>query len=170
MPAHLCIFDAEFLPHFIKMIPVLFSSSGILLSVFLYGIFSLNTVYRIKMSFLGQRFYNFFNRKWFFDKVYNEYLNQSVLNVGYQISYKVIDRGLIENLGPYGLSKLFYNNSFNVLKFQTGLLYHYTFVLLVGAVLLITSLGFFSFSMCFNLFIIFFFILLIFLVNMKKLI
>jgi len=170
LPQNLCVFDAEFLPHFIKMIPVIFSSSGILLAVCLYGVFSLRTVYSIKMSFLGQRFYTFFNRKWFFDKVYNEYLSQPVLNLGYQISYKVIDRGLIENLGPYGLSNLFYNKSFNVLKFQTGLLYHYTFVLLVGAVLLITSLGFFSFSVCFNLFILFFLVMLVFLVNNKKLI
>ena len=152
------------------MVPVIFSSSGIILAVLLYGTFSLRTVYNIKMSSLGQFFYNFFNRKWYFDKVYNEYINQSVLNLGYQISYKIIDRGMIENLGPYGLSNLFYNRGFNVLKFQTGLLYHYTFVLLVGAVLLITSLGFFSFSMPFHLFMIFFIILLIFLVNNNKLV
>lgn len=152
------------------MIPVIFSSSGILLAVFLYGFFSLKTVYSFKMSFLGKRFYNFFNRKWFFDKVYNEYVSQFVLNLGYHMSYKLIDRGLIENLGPHGLSNIFYNRSFNVLKFQTGLLYHYTFVLLVGAVLLITSLGFFSFSVCFNLFILFFLVILVLLVNNRKLV
>jgi len=152
------------------MVPVFFSSSGILLAVLLYGFSPLRVVFNLKMSSIGQLFYNFFNRKWFFDKVYNEYINQVVLNLGYSITYKVIDRGLIENLGPFGLSNLFYNRVFNVLKLQTGLLYHYTFVFLVGAVLLITSLGFFSFSMCFNLFMLFVFFLLIFLVNINKLI
>jgi NADH-ubiquinone oxidoreductase chain 5 len=167
LPENLVVFDAEFLPHFIKMVPVLFSSSGILLAIFLYGISSLSTVYGVKMSYMGNKFYNFFNRKWFFDKVYNEYINQSVLHLGYEISYKTIDRGLIENLGPHGLSNLFYNRIFNILQFQTGLLYHYTFVLLVGLVLLLTSLGF-VFSISFTVFILFFFIIIIFLVNVKR--
>ena len=170
LPSNLSIFDAEFLPHFIKMIPVIFSSSGILLAIILYGLLPLTTVYGIKMSSLGQKFYLFFNRKWFFDKIYNEYLNQIVLKLGYDISYKTIDRGLIENLGPYGLSKLFYNPSFNLLQYQTGLLYHYTFIMLVGSIFLITVIGLFSYSLQFSLFLIFFSILFVFLVNSKKVI
>ena len=51
--------------------------------------------------------YTFLNRKWFFDKVYNEYITQHVLSFGYQTTYKLIDRGLFEFLGPLGITKLF---------------------------------------------------------------
>ena len=43
--------------------------------------------------------YTFLNRKWFFDKVYNEYITQHVLSFGYQTTYKLIDRGLFEFIG-----------------------------------------------------------------------
>ena len=82
------------------------------------------------------------NRKWYFDKVYNEYLNQSVLEIGYSGTYKTVDRGIIEFFGPFGLSNVLYNRKLNLSYMQTGLIYHYTFVMLVGAVLLITFIGF----------------------------
>jgi len=162
LPSNLCIFDAEFLPQIIKLIPVIFSSLGILLAIILYGVFPLGFVYSIKMSDLGQNLYNFFNRKWFFDKIYNVWVNQNVLYIGYNISYKILDRGFIENLGPYGLSRLFYNRNFNLLSYQTGLLYHYTFTMLIGSVCLVTLIGYVSF-LYFNTFIVYILILLFFL-------
>ena len=163
LPSNLHLFEAEFLPQYIKLVPVIFSLSGVFLAIFIYGIWSTDFIYSFKMSKLGQSFYLFFNRKWFFDKVYNEYINQPVLNFGYNVSYKLIDRGIIENLGPHGLSKLFYNKSFNFLNFQTGLIYHYTFMMLIGAVFFITLLGF-SFYIQFNLFILFIILLFILLI------
>jgi len=122
------------LPQSLKLIPVIFSLLGVFTAIVLYGVLPLNYVYNFKMSKLGQSFYLFLNKKWYFDKVYNEFINQSVLKFGYDISYKTIDRGLIENLGPHGLSNLFYSRNFNFLRFQTGLIYHYTFITLIGAV------------------------------------
>jgi len=57
------IFDAEFLPQAIKLIPVIFSLSGVFLAILFYGILPLNFVYSMKMSPIGQKFYLFFNRK-----------------------------------------------------------------------------------------------------------
>ncbi len=163
LPENLAIFDAEFLPQSIKLIPVVFSLSGVFLAVLLYGILPLNVVYSMKMSPWGQKFYLFFNRKWFFDKVYNEMINQPVLNFGYNISYKVIDRGIIENLGPFGLSQLFYSKQFNFLKYQTGLIYHYAFMMLICSVFFITLLGF-SYLCYFNLIILFSILIFIYLI------
>ena len=108
LPSNLHVFDAEFLPQSLKLIPVIFSLLGVFTAIVLYGVLPLNYVYNFKMSKLGQSFYLFLNKKWYFDKVYNEFINQSVLKFGYDVSYKTIDRGLIENLGPHGLSNLFY--------------------------------------------------------------
>jgi hypothetical protein len=63
---------------------------------------------------VGKKIYNFLNRKWFFDKIYNEYFGQFFFKFGYSISYKFVDRGIFEILGPTGLS----NNSIeNWIKF-----------------------------------------------------
>jgi len=44
----------------------------------------------------------------------------------------MIDRGIIEVFGPMGLSSVLSKKGFNISKLQTGYLYHYTFVMLVG--------------------------------------
>ena len=74
--------------------------------------------------------YNFLNKKWFFDKIYNEIIGQFFFKFGYTISYKLIDRAPFEILGPTGLSKAFSNASYSINKLQTGSLYHYTFIIL----------------------------------------
>jgi len=158
LPHNMLVFEAEFLPHSIKMIPVIFSVSGMVLAHILYSMTPLKNLYNFKMTSFGLAFYNFFNRKWFFDKVYNEYLNQGVLYIGYDGTYKIVDRGIIEFFGPFGLSNVLYNSKLNVSRLQTGLIYHYTFVMLVGAVLITTLIGLndvFSFFVDVHLFVLF---------------
>ena len=162
LPENLVIFDAEFLPVYIKLIPVIFSFSGAIASYFIYIVFDAKFIYNIKMSKLGVLFYNFLNRKWYFDKVYNEFINQSVLKVGYSKTYKLIDRGIIENLGPFGLSKLLYDNALKLNFLQTGLIYHSAFVMLVSLILLLVFVGFASyFGFFVNVYLIFIFLFLI---------
>jgi proton-translocating NADH-quinone oxidoreductase chain L len=144
LPQNLIIFDAEFLPHSIKMIPVIFSLSGVFLAYILYCVNPLKLIYTFKMTNFGLAFYNYFNRKWFFDKVYNEFINQVVLKIGYHKTYKLIDRGVIENLGPFGFSKLFYASPMKLNFLQTGLIYHSAFMMLVGIILLFILIGFSS--------------------------
>ena len=92
------------------------------------------------MSFFGRKLYNFLNKKWFFDKIYAEFIVQSFLTFSYHISYKIIDRGIIEVLGPMGLSNLVSKKAHSLHKLQTGFLYHYAFLMLVGTTLLVSIL------------------------------
>jgi NADH-ubiquinone oxidoreductase chain 5 len=92
---------------------------------------------QIKMSVLGKKIYNFLNKKWFFDKVYNEYISQFFFNISYTITYKIIDRGIIEVFGPMGLSSIITKKASSISKLQTGYLYHYTFFLLTGLTLIL---------------------------------
>jgi hypothetical protein len=85
--------------------------------------------------------YTFLNRKWFFDKVYNEYITQNMLHFGYHTSYKLIDRGVFEFLGPLGLSRMVTKRGDTLAGLQTGFLYHYAFVMLLGVTFLIAVLG-----------------------------
>ena len=142
LPKNLIIFDAEFLPHSIKAVPVILSISGAFMALVLYYLLPLKLLYNFKQVGFIRDFYNFFNRKWFFDKVYNEFISQPVLFLGYSVTYKNIDRGIIEIFGPFGLSKVLYNPFLNFSKLQTGFIYHSTLLMLIGSVFLMTVVGF----------------------------
>lgn len=126
------LFDAEFIPTFYKTLPVKLSLLGVFSAFFLYT-FQSNILFKIKMSTFGKKIYRFLNRKWYFDKIYNEYFGQFFFKFGYSISYKFIDRGIFEILGPTGLSMLALQIGSLLHRMQTGFIYHYTLIILVGA-------------------------------------
>jgi NADH:ubiquinone oxidoreductase subunit 5 (subunit L)/multisubunit Na+/H+ antiporter MnhA subunit len=111
------------------------------------------------------------NRKWFFDKIYNEYFGQFFFKFGYSVSYKFIDRGIFEILGPTGLSGVALRIGSNLHKAQTGSIYHYTLTILVGATFI---LGFrelwvvFGFFLDYRLFILIFILFFFMVDGIKK--
>ena len=131
LPENMNRVDAEFIPHNFKILPVILSLCGASSSYLLY-LFYQNSLFNLKISFLGKKFYNFLNKKWFFDRVYNQYFSQFFFKFGYDISYKSIDRGIIEIFGPFGLSKIIFNKSNYISNLSTGYVYHYALTLLSG--------------------------------------
>lgn len=123
--------EAEFLPFYIKLIPFIFSMLGVLLSVALYNFFEIKFINLIIYKNLYY-FYSFFNKKWYFDIIYNHYIVYRILYFGYNISFKLVDRGIIELLGPLGLVRLIAVISRQVSLLQTGLIYHYAFTIIFG--------------------------------------
>ena len=130
------IWDAEFIPLFFKLLPVQLSLLGSFSAFVLYN-FLPQILFRIKVTALGKKIYNFLNRKWLFDKIYNEYFGQFFFKFGFTISYKFVDRGIFEILGPTGLSLLATKIGSGLHKMQTGYLYHYTLLILTGVTVLI---------------------------------
>jgi NADH-ubiquinone oxidoreductase chain 5 len=128
-PANLVMVDAEFLPHSIKLIPIVFSLTGAISALILYSFFA-DTLYSLKRNNSG--LYTFGNRKWLFDKVYAEWIIQPVFNHAYSSTYLTVDRGLLEVLGPYGIGKALYSHALSISHFQSGHWYHYTLVILVA--------------------------------------
>jgi hypothetical protein len=51
------------------------------------------------------------------------------MNFGYFTTFKTLDKGLIEQLGPTGIASTIFNLSFNLTALQTGFIYHTIFVL-----------------------------------------
>ena len=166
LPKNMNMIDAEFIDHTFKILPVILSILGATTSFMLYT-FSSKLLFQFKISFLGKKIYNFLNKKWFFDKVYNEYVGQFFFKFGYNISYKIIDRGIFEIFGPMGLSRSILNKSILISKLQTGYLYHITLIMLIGSTFI---LGFRQFWIIFGdlfdfrIFIIIF-VLVLFLIN-----
>ena len=162
-PQNMNMFDAEFINQFYKLLPVNLSLLGTA-SAFLFYRYQNKLLFQIKMSSVGKVVYNFLTKKWFFDKVYNEQVGQFFFNFGYLISYKIIDRGIFEILGPHGFASILSRISSYVFKAQTGFIYHYTFLFLTGLTFLLglyqfnkIILGFYEFSFdVIKLFILFF--------------
>nr|NP_037615.1 NADH dehydrogenase subunit 5 [Phytophthora infestans]P50366.1 RecName: Full=NADH-ubiquinone oxidoreductase chain 5; AltName: Full=NADH dehydrogenase subunit 5 [Phytophthora infestans]AHW51444.1 NADH dehydrogenase subunit 5 [Phytophthora andina]AAA99061.1 NADH dehydrogenase subunit 5 [Phytophthora infestans]AAW62559.1 NADH dehydrogenase subunit 5 [Phytophthora infestans]AAW67045.1 NADH dehydrogenase subunit 5 [Phytophthora infestans]AAW67091.1 NADH dehydrogenase subunit 5 [Phytophthora infe len=141
--------DAEFLPTFFKLLPVILSFCGLFGAFYLY-FFKFKFLYNLKISEYGLYFYNFLNRKWYFDKIYYEFINQYILKIGYNVTYKMIDKGLIEMCGPYGLTTIFSFLSQQIILLQTGYIYHYSLLMLISTIFLINII-FFSIIYYFNI-------------------
>jgi NADH-ubiquinone oxidoreductase chain 5 len=147
-PLHNQMIDSEFLPILFKLLPVILSFLGLFSALYLY-FFKFKFLYTIKTSKIGLYCYNFLNRKWYFDKIYYEFVNQYILKIGYNVTYKMIDKGLIEICGPYGLISIFSFLSFQIINIQTGYIYHYSLLILISTIFLINIL-FFSIFICYN--------------------
>jgi len=133
-PKNVVMLEAEFLPVGVKWIPVLMSISGGLAGWYLYTSRG-KELYRGKISIIGKRFYIFFNRKWYFDKMYTDWIAQGVLNKGFKVTYKSIDKGMLEMFGPFGLGNTLYRLGYMQSRLHSGHVYHYILVMIVGLTL-----------------------------------
>jgi hypothetical protein len=76
----------------------------------------------------------------------------------------MIDKGLIEMCGPYGLTTIFSFLSQKIILLQTGYIYHYSLLMLVSTIFLINII-FFSILYYFNIIIIFLFLFIFLLIK-----
>ena len=89
--------------------------------------------------------YKFFSHKWFFDFFYNSFIVKYFLNFCYFISFKLIDRGLIEIFGNLGLVNISSKLSLIFSKFHSGFIYHYIFLIILSLSFFILLYFFFNF-------------------------
>ncbi|MBH5370001.1 NADH-quinone oxidoreductase subunit L [Bradyrhizobium glycinis] len=81
--------------------------------------------------------YQFLLNKWYFDELYDFIFVRPAKWIGYQL-WKKGDGFIIDGFGPDGVSARVLDVTRNVVKIQTGYLYHYAFAMLIGAAGLIT--------------------------------
>jgi len=120
-PNNYILTDIEFLETKYKVLAFLVTLAGAFCSYFLYR-FKLFNYYSLKINFpFFYSFYLFLNKKWYFDRIYNQIIGQNILESSLKNHYKVIDRGLIEKLGPDGFSNYLFTVYTRVKLIQTGL-------------------------------------------------
>ncbi len=81
--------------------------------------------------------YQFLLNKWYFDELYDLIFVRPAKWIGYML-WKKGDGFVIDGLGPDGVSARVLDITRNVVKIQTGYLYHYAFAMLIGVAGLIT--------------------------------
>jgi NADH-quinone oxidoreductase subunit L len=87
----------------------------------------------------NQFLYNFLVNKWYFDELYNFIFVEPLKKIGL-FFWKKGDINTIDRYGPDGLSRLVKIISNKSVQFQSGYLYHYAFVMLIGFSILLTYL------------------------------
>lgn len=131
LPNHIHHIEAEenFLT-FYKLVPLFFSLIGVSLAYSSNYLIS-HHILKLQLSEIGRWLTFFLNKKWYWDKIYNSFVI-SCVNFGYGTSFKLLDRGFIEFLGPYGLTYILPVWCKNVLNIQTGQIVQYLFFVFVN--------------------------------------
>jgi len=126
-PTHLTLVEAEFgLPLYYKLLPAAGSMLGAATALIMYHVLSNKSVLQYSM-------YKFFNGRYFFDVIYNNYIINKALSLGL-VTSKVLDRGLVEKIGPFGLTSSFYNTSRQLAILDTGVITSYALYIILGLI------------------------------------
>lgn len=157
-PDKITMVEAEFsLPLYFKLLPTIGSVLAALFAILIYNYKDLpkllidlthahlpfNKIGKWTIDFnreieratgkLGRRVYTFLNGKYLLDIIYNNFVVASGLKMGYIVT-KVLDRGVIELLGPYGLSSVLINTGVKIGKLDTGIVTSYALYIVLGLI------------------------------------
>ena len=136
LPAHSRIFESEFIDTSIKLIPVILSLFGSILAVVLNKFYP-TLLLKIKINSFFKKIYFFFSKRWYFDKISNDIIVKGLMQFGYNTTFKILDRGIIEMFGPYGLMITLTNISKKISLFQTGNIYHSGLNIILGLLIIL---------------------------------
>lgn len=135
-PTNISLVEAEFgIPLFYKLLPAVGSLLGAGTALLLYHRGKALVVSLTEQNKFGYMLYSFFNGKYYFDVIYNRYIINGALSLGLTTS-KVLDRGLVEKVGPLGLTDSFYSTSRQMATLDTGLITSYALYIILGFITL----------------------------------
>lgn len=118
----------------IKLLPVSLSLGGAVLVIVLY-FYSVN-FFRVP-SFMGRIGYTFLYSAWQFNYVLNYFLTKKAWKAGHKMSYRTMDKGALELVGPKGISNFMIELARGLSNLQSGLVFNYALVILIGVAIFI---------------------------------
>jgi NADH-quinone oxidoreductase subunit L len=133
-PANKVLEHAHHAPAWVLWAPLVVSAIGFAVAWYVY----------IAREGMGARIaarrgpvWSFLYNKWFFDELYQATFVRAAKLLG-DLFWKVGDQKIIDGLGPDGVSAVSYALGRRTGRLQTGFLYHYAFVMLLGVAGLLT--------------------------------
>src|SRR6187551_2068522 len=130
-PKHEIMLDTEFgVLTLYKLLPLFFTISLSVLSLILSEYIYKLLIY-FKFNTLGYNVFSFFNQRFLIEFFYNKYVTNVTLKLGGHTT-KILDKGSIELLGPYGLEKGLTTLSRNLSSLDTGIVTTYALYILLG--------------------------------------
>lgn len=126
--------DMEHMPAWLAPLPTVMMALGLLVSY----IFYIRRPYLpVELANQQPMLYQFLLNKWYFDELYDLIFVGPAKWIG-RFLWKKGDGFVIDGFGPDGVSARVLDVTRNVVKIQTGYLYHYAFAMLIGVAGLIT--------------------------------
>ena len=126
--------DMEKMPEAIKLLPTAMMALGFVVA----WLFYIRRPYMpVELARQHQMLYQFLLNKWYFDELYDLIFVRPTKWIG-RFLWKVGDGYIIDGFGPDGVSARVLDVTRNVVRLQTGYLYHYAFAMLIGVAGLIT--------------------------------
>jgi len=135
-PNHEIMLDTEFaVSTFYKLLPLIFTVSLTVLSL-IVSEYLPKLLISFKFTRLGYNIFSFFNQRFFIELFYNKYITGLVLKLGGQTT-KVLDKGSIELIGPFGLEKGLLSLSKSLSSLDTGVVTSYALYILIALIIYI---------------------------------
>jgi NADH-quinone oxidoreductase subunit L len=126
--------ELHHVPVYIALLPTVMMVLGFAIS----WLFYIRRPYLpVELANQHQILYNFLLNKWYFDEIYEVIFVRPAKRVG-TFLWKTGDGAVIDGFGPDGVSARVLDVTRNVVRLQSGYLYHYAFAMLIGVAALIT--------------------------------
>jgi NADH-quinone oxidoreductase subunit L len=126
--------EAEQVAAWVKFLPLVMGVLGILLA---FQAYMRSKDLPSKLARTFGPIYTFVFNKWYFDELYDAIFVNPAKALG-RILWKGGDGAVIDGLGPDGISQVTVDLAKRASKLQTGYVYHYAFVMMIGVVALVT--------------------------------
>jgi len=126
--------NAEKLPLWFSLLPTLMMILGFLVA---YQFYIRRPDLPVALARDQRLLYQFLLNKWYFDEIYDFLLVRPLMWLG-RLFWKGGDGFVIDGFGPDGVSARVLDVTRNVVRLQTGYLYHYAFAMLIGVAAFIT--------------------------------
>jgi NADH-quinone oxidoreductase subunit L len=121
-------------PYGIAMLPTLMMALGFLVA---WHFYIRRPELPVELARQHEPLYRFLLNKWYIDELYDAIFVRPTLRLA-RVLWKYGDGWLIDGFGPDGVSARVLDVTRNVVRLQTGYLYHYAFAMLIGVAALIT--------------------------------
>jgi NADH-ubiquinone oxidoreductase chain 5 len=132
-PSHEIMIETEFaVPTFFKLLPF-FSTIFISVLAIVLSEFYPSLIVSFKFTRFGYNLFGFFNQRFLIDMFYNKFITGLILRLGGQTT-RILDKGSIELIGPFGLEKGLLVLSKNIASLETGVITSYALYILTGLI------------------------------------
>ena len=133
LPENDTVEAAHNVPTWVKKLPIGVAALGILLAYIIY-------LWRAGLAAVFVKIFKplhaLFFHKWYFDELYNTVFKEG--SIGFGRLFSRSDKTFIDGLGPDGFSKTALGGGGLLRKFQSGFVYQYAFIMMVGLIAIIT--------------------------------
>jgi NADH-quinone oxidoreductase subunit L len=126
--------DMHHVPLLVAQLPTVMMLVGFLVA---YQFYIRRPDLPVELARNHELLHRFLLNKWYFDEIYEALLVNPTKRLG-RLLWKGGDEWVIDGFGPDGVSARVLDVTRNVVRLQTGYLYHYAFAMLIGVAALIT--------------------------------